>query len=66
MLNGIEDYLVFMKVDKFLDEEKYYFKVSSLKDQNYIAYKLKYGKNTKLSFGRLNLAPIINAFKKKN
>lgn len=66
MSHGIEDYLVFMKVDKFLNEEEYYFKASSLKDQNYIAYQLKYGKNTKLSFGRLNLAPIINAFKKKN
>lgn len=63
---GKEDYLVFMKVDKFLNEEEYSFEASNLKDKEYISYQLKYGKKTKLSFGRLNLKPIVEAFRKKN
>ena len=62
---GVRDYLTFMKVDKFLNEEEYFFDSSKLKDREYIRQQLELGKSKQLNLGRINMLPIIQAFKKK-
>lgn len=62
---GVEDYLVFMKVDELLNEGEYFFEASKLKDHMYIGHQLKFGRRERLELGRFNMQPIIEAFKKK-
>lgn len=61
---GTEDYLVFMKVDQSLEEEECFFESSKLKDYTYISHQLEAG-SKRLNLGRINMLPVIQAFRKK-
>ncbi len=60
-----QDILVFMKVDSNLNEEEYFFEDNHIKCENYIQNKLMEGSRKYLEYGKLNMQPIINAFKTK-
>lgn len=62
LCKGMEDYLVFMKVDSNLNEEEYFFEGSKMGDMNYIICKIKYGCSDALKFGQVNMNPIKEAF----
>lgn len=62
---GVEDYLVFFRIDKYLNVEEYAFEGSKLKDYEYISRELTTGKKEKLDVGRQNLLPVIKAFEYK-
>lgn len=59
------EYLAFMKVDYDLNEEEYAFESKTLSNQESAARKFLEGSSDKLDFGVMNMAPIVNAFKKK-
>lgn len=58
-----EDILVFMKMCSNLEEEEYIFYGKELKNISYIVNQLKNGKKDHLEIGKINMIPIINAFK---
>ena len=62
---GIEDILVFMKVDELLNEEEYSFVMSKMKDYAYVGNQLQFGKNNRLHIGQNNMLPIVKAFRRK-
>lgn len=63
--HGTEDYLTFIRVDEELNEEEYAFEGSKLADLDYVGSQLRNGKKNELDFGKLNMTPVIEAFKKK-
>lgn len=62
---GMQDILVFMKVDNDLNEEEYFFEDKDIRCENYVCSKLREGSKKHLEYGKLNMQPIINAFKSK-
>ena len=62
---GTQDILIFMKVDSDLNEEEYFFEEKSIRCKNYSIGKLREGSKKHLEYGKLNMQPIINAFKSK-
>lgn len=65
VVQGMEDYLTFIRIDKDLNEEEYSFEGSKLEDLGYVGNQLRNGKKDKLDFGRLNMTPVVEAFKNK-
>lgn len=63
-MHASEELLVFMRVDRDLNEEEYHFAGSKMNRDEYIANVILHGKNSKLEYGKQNMAPIIKAFKK--
>ena len=62
---GVEDYLTFIRIDKELNEEELSFEGSKLAELDYMRNQFRDGKKDKLDLGRLNLTPVMEAFKKK-
>ena len=60
-----EEWLVLLKIDNELNEEEYRFYVPGLKCSGYIRQQFKTGSDKKLDWGKDNMRPIIEAFKKK-
>lgn len=60
-----KDLLAFMSVDQELNEMEYVFDGDALSDVNYIACVMKNGRKDKLEIGRLNMSPVVQAFKEK-
>lgn len=59
-----EEWLVLLKIDTELNEEEYAFYVLGLKNPGYLKQQFS-SCHRKLHFGRVNMLPIIEAFKKK-
>ena len=64
MLYAGEEILNCTKVDYNLNEEEYSFIGSQLSDMDYVAFQINEGKKHQLEYGRENMKPIIEAFKK--
>lgn len=62
---GTQDILVFMKVDSDLNKEEYFFEEKNIRCENYLVGKLREGSKKHLAYGKLNMQPIIRAFKSK-
>jgi len=62
---GTQDILIFMKVDSDLNKEEYFFEEKNIRCENYLVGKLREGSKKHLEYGKLNMQPIINAFKSK-
>lgn len=62
---AVQDVLVFMKVDKDMKTEEYFFEDKYIKCENYLLKKLNEGSSKHFEFGTLNMQPIVNAFKSK-
>lgn len=62
---SIQDILVFMKVDKDLNTEEYFFDDKHITCENYLFGKLREGSSKHFEYGTLNMQPIVNAFKSK-
>lgn len=60
-----EEWLVLLKIDNELNEEEYRFYVPGLKCPGYIRQQFNAGSDKKLLWGKANMLPIIEAFKKK-
>lgn len=60
-----KDILVFASVDQELNEMEYAFDGEALASVEYVAYIMKHGRKNKLEIGRLNMSPILQAFKSK-
>jgi hypothetical protein len=60
-----KEYLTFMKVDSYLNEEEYVFDGAKLSNTEYIAYQVMNGKMKKLDLGKVNMSPIVEAFQKR-
>lgn len=61
-----KDILVFVSVDQELNEMEYVFEGELLSKVEYVACVMQHGRKNKLEIGRLNMSPIIRAFKTKN
>jgi len=59
------EFLTFMKVDSDLNEEEYYFPDSVIGDLERTALHIRKGPKKTLDFGKKNMYPIVEAFKKK-
>ena len=59
---GINEYLTFMKIDHYLNEEEYVFDGKFIENDEYILKQLRSKKHNKLNFGYRNMLPIIKAF----
>ena len=57
--------LAFMSVDQDLNEMEYIFDGETLSNVEYVAYVMKHGRKNKLEIGRLNMSPILRAFKSR-
>ncbi len=60
------DVLVFASVDRDLEEMEYAFDGAAMVDMEYVARVMKYGRKNQLDTSRLNMTPIIEAFKAKS
>ena len=60
-----EEWLVLLKIDNELNEEEYAFYVPGLKCPGYLKQQFSSCHHRTLHFGRVNMLPIIEAFKKK-
>ena len=63
---AVKDILVFMNVDQELNEMEYVFEGELLSKVEYVACVMQHGRENKLEIGRLNMSPVIRAFKIKN
>ncbi|MFR1723472.1 hypothetical protein [Emergencia timonensis] len=63
LAKGTHEYLAFMKVDCNLIEEEYVFDSKYIRQIEYIAHQMRYGKHDKLDLGSVNLTPIVESFK---
>ena len=59
------DILAFESIDQDLNEMEYVFEGKALSNINYVISVMKRGPKTKLELGRVNMSPIIQAFKSK-
>ena len=59
------EFLTFMKVDSDLNEEEYYFPDSVIGGLERTALHIRKGPKKTLDFGKKNMYPIVEAFKKK-
>ena len=60
-----EEWLVLLRIDNDLNEEEYRFYVPGLRCPGYIRQQFNAGSDKKLLWGKANMLPIIEAFKKK-
>jgi len=60
-----KEYLSFMKVDRYLNEEECDFEGDKLNNTKYIYNQLMKGRSKRLEFGKINMIPIVESFKKK-
>lgn len=60
-----KDILVFMSIDQELNEIEYVFDGEDLSNVEYVACVMKHGRKNKLEIGRLNMSPVLQAFKSK-
>lgn len=63
--SSINDILAFESIDQNLNEMEYVFEGKALSNINYVISVMKRGPKTKLELGRVNMSPIIQAFKSK-
>ncbi len=61
-----KEYLSFMKVDRYLNEEECDLEGDKLNNREYIYNQLMKGRSKQLEFGKINMAPIVEAFRQKN
>ena len=66
LVHGKLEFLTFMKVDYELSEEEYTFESKTLSNLESVACQFIKGSCSKLHFGVMNMAPIVNAFKQKH
>ncbi|MPM64137.1 hypothetical protein SDC9_111023 [bioreactor metagenome] len=59
-----QELLAFMKVDNALNEEEYIFEGDKLNNMEYIISQIINGGSKELGLGRVNMTPIIEAFKR--
>ena len=57
-----KDWLVFMSIDRELNEIEYVFDGGALSNPEYIDFMMKYGRKSQLEIGKRNMAPIRRAF----
>ena len=60
-----KDILVFTSVDQELNEMEYVFDGNALSNVEYVSCVMQHGRKDKLEIGRLNMSPILQAFKSK-
>ena len=60
------DVLAFASVDQDLKEMEYVFDGAAMTEMEYVAHVMKYGRKNQLDTTRLNMTPIIEAFKAKS
>lgn len=63
--SSANDILAFESIDQDLNEMEYVFEGKALSNINYVISVMKRGPKTKLELGRVNMSPIIQAFKSK-
>lgn len=61
-----KEYLSFMKVDRYLNEEECDFEGDKLNNMKYIYNQLMKGRSKRLKLGKINMTPIVEAFRLKN
>lgn len=62
---SIKDILVFMKADKYLNTEEYFFEDNHIMSKDYLNRKLREGSSKHFVYGALNMQPIVDAFTSK-
>ena len=60
-----KDLLAFMSVDNELNEMEYVFDGDALSNIEYVVNEMQRGRKNKLEIGKLNMSPIVQAFKEK-
>lgn len=63
--NDLKEYLVFIKIDRDLNQEEYVFEGDQLKDYKYISKLLQQGPKTKLDYAASDFQPVLKAFEAK-
>lgn len=63
--HGVRELLTFIYIDKYLNKKECYFEDNKIQDLEYIAKQINGSINADLEFGKMNMKPIVEAFKAK-